>query len=252
MSRIKIVVSIVLSALMFFIGEGYVNAQEKASSHSEVKLVKRTDRTEVQLSQQAERMEARNRISVKLKVDARGKNARQIQLAINKQMSTAIKKAESIPSITVETSSYSVSRPYDSQNEKETDRWRGSQTLSLTSDDFEEVLNLAGELQNDGLVMSEMRFFVAPETLKAAQDELTTAALQALKERTNHVAKDLGLKIERYKTITIGNASEEYGDTNRKSGKSVATVAAKRSPPAVAAGHALITLQVSAVVIMSE
>jgi predicted secreted protein len=100
--------------------------------------------------------------------------------------------------------------------------------------------------------MNDMRFFVAPETLKAAQDELTTAALKMLKDRTTHVAGDLGLKIERYKSISIGNASEELGDASRKVGKAVATVAGKRAPPAVAAGYALVTLQVSAVAIMMQ
>jgi uncharacterized protein len=251
MTRSRTIISAVLSACIFIIVHGSVYAAEKAPAQ-EVKLIKKTDRTEVQLSQQAERMEARNRISVKLTIEVRGNNARQIQLDINKRMSAAIKKAGSNPVITVETSSYSVSRPYDAKNEKDADRWRGSQALSLTSDDFEAVLNLAGELQNDGLVLSDMRFFVAPETLKAVQDELTTAALRTLRERTTRVAKDLGLTIERYKTITIGNASEEYGESSRRAGKSVATVAAKRSPPAVAAGYALVTLQVSAVAIMAE
>lgn len=251
MIQSKAVVSAILSACVLIIVYGSVYAAEKAPTQ-EVKLIKKTDRTEVQLSQQAERMEARNRILVKLRIEVRGSNARQIQLDINKRMSAAIKKAGSNPAITVETGSYSVSRPYDAKNEKEADRWRGSQTLALTSDDFEAVLNLAGELQNDGLVLSDMRFFVAPETLKAVQDELTTAALRTLRERTTRVAKDLGLTIERYKTISIGNASEEYGESNPRAGKSVATVAAKKSPPAVAAGYALVTLQVSAVVIMAE
>lgn len=168
MTRSKAFISAVLSACVFIVVHGSVYAAEKAPAQ-EIKLIKKTDRTEVQLSQQAERMEARNRISVKLTIEVRGNNARQIQLDINKRMSAAIKKAGSNPVITVETSSYSVSRPYDAKNEKEADRWRGSQTLSLTSDDFEAVLNLSGELQNDGLVLSEMRFFVATETLKAVQ-----------------------------------------------------------------------------------
>ena len=245
------VTSFVLAVLLTFTESSLAFAADKPPQ-TEVKLIKQVDRTEVQLSQQAERLEARNRITVRLNVEARGNNARQIQVDINKRMTAAIAKAQSIPSITVETGSYSVSRPYNSQNEKETDRWRGMQSLSLTSDDFEAVLKLAGELQGDGLVMNDMRFFVAPETLTAAQDELTTAALKMLKDRTNHVAGDLGLKIERYKTITIGNASEEPGDSNRKAGKAVATVAGKSSPPAVAAGNALVTLQVSAVAIMMQ
>jgi hypothetical protein len=42
-------------------------------------------------------------------------------------------------------------------------------------------------LQNDGLVLSDMRFFVAPETLKAVQDELTTAALRTLREHMGSI-----------------------------------------------------------------
>lgn len=219
---------------------------------TEINITKKTDRTEVSLSQQAERMEARNRIMVKLTVEVRGNNAKQIQAEINKRMSEAIKKASANRNITVETSSYSVSRPYDSQSGKDADRWRGAQTLSLISDDFEAVLNLSGTLQSDGLVMSDMRFFVSPETLKAAQDELTTTAIKTLNERTRRVAKDLGLNLERLKNVTIGNVSEEYDESGRKSGTSVGTVAGKATPPSVVAGYALVTLKVSATAIMAE
>ena len=167
-------------------------------------------------------------------------------------MSAAIKKASANRNITVETGSYSVSRPYDSQSGKDADRWRGTQTISLTSDDFEAVLNLSGSLQGDGLVMGDMRFFVAPETLKAVQDELTTAAIKTLKERTVRVAKDLGLKFERFKNISIGNVSEENDESGRKGGKSVGTVTGKSTPPSVVAGYALVTLKVSANAIMAE
>jgi predicted secreted protein len=236
---------------MTFLGLSSAIAVEPKAP-TEIKITKKTDRTEVNLSQQAERMEARNRIMVKLTVEARGNNARQIQAEINKRMSAAIKKASDNHNITVETGSYSVSRPYDSQSGKDADRWRGTQTLTLTSDNFEAVLNLSGLLQSDGLVMSDMRFFVAPETLKAAQDELTTAAIKTLKERTNKVAKDIGLKFERFKNVNIGNVSEEYDDSGRKGGKSVGTITGKSAPPSVVAGYALVTLKVSATAIMSE
>ena len=225
-------------------------AADAPATH-EVKLIQKTDHTEIQITQQAERLEPRNRISVSLNVEARGPNARQIQTDINKRMAAAITKVRAASAVTVETGSYNVSRPYDSENSKEVDRWRGSQNLTLTSDDFEAVLALVGDLQNDGLVMNDMHFFVAPETLKAAQDDLTSAALQALKDRATHVATDLGLNIDRYKNIMIGNASEEIGDASRKSSKASAMVADKSAPPAIAAGEALVTLQVSATVIMT-
>lgn len=247
----SIALPFVVAAALATVDSGAALATDKAAS-TEIKLIRQIDRTEVQLSQQAERLEPRNRIAVKLNVESRGNNARQIQLDINKRMTAAVTRVQGVPTITLETGSYSVTRPYNSQNEKETDRWRGAQSLSMTSDDFDVVLKMAGELQADGLVMSDMRFFVAPETLKATQDELTTVALRLLRDRTNHVANDLGLKIERYKSINIGNASEEFGETNRRTGKAIATVAGKTAPPAVAAGYALVTLQVNATVIMMQ
>ena len=251
MLRKKLILTTLVIASATILGLGAALAQGPKAA-TEIKITKRTDRTEVNLSQQAERMEARNRIMVKLTVETRGNSAKQIQAEINKRMSAAIQKASANRNITVETSSYSVSRPYDSQSGKDADRWRGTQTLSLTSDDFEAVLNLSGSLQNDGLVMSDMRFFVAPETLKAAQDELTTAAIKTLNERTGKVAKDLGLKFERFRNINIGNVSEEYDESGRRGGKSVGTVKGKSTPPSVVAGYALVTLRVSATAIMSE
>lgn len=247
----KLFLTTLLVASTTILSLGSANATEPKVP-TEISITKKTDRSEVNLSQQAERMEARNRILVKLTVEARGNNAKQIQAEINKRMSEAIQKASADRNITIETSSYSVSRPYDSQSGKDADRWRGTQTLSLTSDDFEAVLNISGSLQNEGLVMSDMRFFVAPETLKAAQDELTTTAIKTLKERTDKVAKDLGLKFERFKNITIGNVSEEYDESGKKGGKSVGTVSGKSTPPSVVAGYALVTLKVSATAIMSE
>ncbi|HTQ99842.1 MAG TPA: SIMPL domain-containing protein, partial [Candidatus Acidoferrum sp.] len=137
-------------------------AEKTPPAAAEMKIIHQVDHTEITLSQQAERMEARNRIMVRLMVEAKGSNARQIQLEINKRMTAAIQKAQSRPDITVETGSYSVNRPYNPQLDREADRWRGMQLLSLTSDDFDAVLALAGELQSDGLVMNDMRFFVAP------------------------------------------------------------------------------------------
>jgi predicted secreted protein len=209
-------------------------------------------RTEIQLTQQAERLEICNQVSVRLDVEASGNNALHIQLEINKRMSSAIARARSIPSIKVETGSYSVSRPYNSQSERESDYWCGLQTLSLISDDFDTVLKVVGELQDDGLLMKDMRFFVAPETLKAAQDELTTAALRMLNERASHIANDLGRRIERFKNITIGNASEESGDTTHRIKESVAGVAVTTAPSAIASGYALVTLQVNATVILAQ
>jgi len=220
---------------------GAANGADSAPASQSVK-------TEIQLVQQAERVVPRDRALATLRVTAKGPNARQLQLEINRKMTAALARVKEAPSVTAETGSYSVNRPY---NAKDGDDWRGEQILTLTSDDFEAVLNLAGELQNDGLVMGELRFFVSPDSLKAAQDELTAEALKALKDRAENIAGDLSLKVERYKSINVGNAMEQFGDTPVRSKGAVAEANKKAPPPAAIAGEALVTLTVNSTVLMA-
>jgi len=204
--------------------------------------------TDIQLTQQAAQVVPRDRVVATLRVMARGPNARQIQIDINHRMMTALAKVRTAPNVTAETGSYSVNHPYTTQGESS--EWRGQQVLTLSSGDFDAVLALAGVLQNDGLVMGEMRFFVSPDSLKAVQDELTATALKALQDRAKNVAGDLNLKVDRYKTITIGNATEEFGEAPTSNKAAVAGKSQKAPPPAAIAGEALVSLTVNSTVIM--
>jgi predicted secreted protein len=205
--------------------------------------------TDIQLVQQAALVVPRDRVVATLRVMARGPNARQIQIDINHRMMAALAKVKNAPAVTAETGSYAVNHPYTSQGESA--EWRGEQVLTLSSGDFDAVLALAGTLQNDGLVMGEMRFFVSPDSLKAVQDELTATALKALQDRARNVAGDLSLKVERYKTITIGNATEEVGEAPTSNKAAVAGKSQKAPPPAAIAGEALVSLTVNSTVIMA-
>lgn len=205
--------------------------------------------TDIQLVQQAALVVPRDRVVATLRVMARGPNARQIQIDINHRMMMALAKVKNAPAVTAETGSYAVNHPYTTQGESA--EWRGEQVLTLSSGDFDAVLALAGTLQNDGLVMGEMRFFVSPDSLKAVQDELTATALKALQDRAKNVAGDLSLKVERYKTITIGNATEEVGEAPTSNKAAVAGKSLKAPPPAAIAGEALVSLTVNSTVIMA-
>lgn len=205
--------------------------------------------TDILLMQQAALVVPRDRVVATLRVMARGPNARQIQIDINHRMMGALAKVKNAPSVTAETGSYSVNHPYTSQGESA--EWRGEQVLTLSSGDFDAVLALAGVLQNDGLVMGEMRFFVSPDSLKAVQDELTATALKELQDRARNVAGDLSLKVQRYKTINIGNATEELGEAPTSKRAAVAGKSQKAPPPAAIAGEALVSLTVNSTVVMT-
>jgi predicted secreted protein len=205
-------------------------------------------KTEVQLTQQAVRVMARDRIRATVRIEGKGSNGRQIQADINKRMAAALEKVKQHPAIVAATGSYTVYRDY---NNKDTEFWNANQTLSLSSEDFEAVLALVGDLQGNGLLMSGMQFFLAPETLAAVQDDLTAAALDALRARADNVAKDLGMVIEHYKVIAVGNAQEDRGEAQGRRAGATAAVAGKAPPPAAQAGDATVTLTVTATVILA-
>ena len=204
--------------------------------------------TDVMFTQQASLVVPRDRITTTLRVIMRGPNARAIQIEINKRMMGALAKVKGAPSVIAETGSYAVNHPYI--NSGESALWQGEQTLTLTSGDIEAVLDLAGVLQNDGLVMGEMRFFVSPDSLKAVQDDLTATALKTMQDRAANVAGNLSLKVDRYRTISIGNAQEQIGETPTTTKGTPAGQSRKAPPPAAIAGEALVNLTVNSTVIM--
>lgn len=205
-------------------------------------------KTEIHLSQQAVRVLARDRLRATLRIDAKGNNGRQIQLDINKRMAAALELAKKSPSVIAETGSYNVHQNY---NLKDANQWEGSQTVTVSSEDFDAVLNLVGNLQNAGLLMQEMQFFLAPETLTSAQDDLTAAALTALRVRVDSVAKDLNMDVDHYRIISIGNAEEQFDQFGNKRSSAQAVAGGKNRPPAVQAGDATVTLSVTADVVLT-
>lgn len=215
---------------------------EKSELHIKTEL---TGKTEIHLNQQAQKIMGRDRIRVDLRIEVRGSNGKQIQDEVNKRMATAMTSVHRFPSVVAETGSYSVFREPES---KSPDTWHASQGLILTSEDFEGVLTLVGELQNNGLLMSNMRFFLAPDTMKAAQSDLTAQALTELRGRADEIAADLGMTIDHYKSITIGNAFEMNDGANR-----VGAVAASSAngKPTAQAGESTVMLGVQADVILT-
>jgi uncharacterized protein len=202
--------------------------------------------TEIHLSERATRTIAPDRLRAVLRAEVRGTSGQQVQAEINRRMEAALARAKSVSAVTAETGGYSV---YRGSDPKEREPWHASQTLSLSAADFVALLSLAGTLQDMGLVMSGMQFFLAPETLKSTESELTAAALAALKARAAEAAKDLGATVERYKTITIGNASAP-GPVAREFFAAQAA-AAPAPPPVAQASEATVSLSADAAIILA-
>lgn len=198
--------------------------------------------TEARFTQTASRLVARDRLTATLRLEVKGADPARVQAQVNERMAGALAKARAAPGIEVETGSYGVNRVFDA---KDPDPWRAVQTLVVTSGGFAAVLDLVGALQADGLVLGGLRYFVGEATLKSAQDDLTREALLALKARAGRVAADLGLRLERFQTIDIGNAAEQGGEMAPRFALAQAA-ASMGAPPATAPGEAVIQVTISA------
>ena len=205
--------------------------------------------TSVHIEQQAQKVVPRDRLQADLRVEASGPDSRGVQDEVNRRMATALAKARKNSALTVQSGGYQVFRD---QPAKGKEVWRASQGITLVSKEFDSVLKLSGELQDDGLVMSGLRFFLAPETLRAAQSELTAQALSGLRDRANEIAGDLGVGVAQYKDLVVGNANEGYEGRRPMMMAKSAVAGAPMAPPDAEAGDATITLSVQAEVILTE
>lgn len=202
--------------------------------------------TEVHLVQRAERVLPHDRIHVDLRAEAKGPDPRQVQADVNRRMAAALQLVKGNGAVTGESGSYTVFQDYEP---KGAGQWHASQALSLSGRDFGAVLEVAGQLQSAGLVMSGMRFDLAPDTLKSAEDELTATALDGLRQRAERIAAEMGMRIERYKELDVGNVSEQDGRPPVPM-RAMASASAAMPPPVAEGGEATISLVISAQVVL--
>jgi predicted secreted protein len=173
-----------------------------ASAHA---LAQEADQrmTVLHLSQTAERSVIRDLLRIELRVEETGADARSVQTAINRRMAAALDRVRQVQGVRVETGSYNVGeeRPQNGPT-----HWRGSQSVILTGKDADSILKLAGALQSDGLSTSALTYEVASETIRGAEEDLTTEALAALDHRAASIADRMHLAVVRFRDVRVGNA----------------------------------------------
>jgi predicted secreted protein len=200
--------------------------------------------TEINLTQTATRTVTPDTLGATLRIELRGADGRAIQADLNRRMAEALELAKSSPAVRARTGAYSVTRDFGVKNRE---AWQASETVTLTAKDFAAVLSLAGKMQDKGMLMSGMEFSLAPETLAAAQSDLTSAALDALRARAQDVAKDLGLTVARYASVTVGNVEQNA----RPLPMARLMSSADMPPPEAQAGDATLSLTATAVVVLA-
>ncbi|HUC63085.1 MAG TPA: SIMPL domain-containing protein [Alphaproteobacteria bacterium] len=198
--------------------------------------------TLIRLTETATANLPRDQLRAQLSVEAKGADAAKVQAEVNRRMAAALALAKKSASVTAETGGYSV---YRVTALNEPPMWQAAQGMILTSKDFPALLALAGELQSRGLAMSGLEFLLSHESLAKSQSALTTKALAALRARAEAVARDLGMKVESYREIDVGNAARPGGFMPMMAASSSSRAGAA-PPPAAEAGDVTVSLGVNA------
>ena len=159
--------------------------------------------TVLHLRETAEKSVVPDQLRVAMRSEESGTDPRNVQSAINRHMAAALGKARQVASVTAETGSYTL---FQERPPHAPARWHGSQSLILVGKDAQRLLQLTGELQSDGLVMSSLAYETSPKMLRGAEEALTAEALKALARRAAMIADRLHLAVLGYRDLTVGNA----------------------------------------------
>ena len=144
--------------------------------------------TRLMLSETARQDVAQDRVKISLRAEFRATTPDEVQRHVNTLMVKALGQTKAYDKIKVSTGSYQVYQ----RSPKELERWQGSQTLTLDSDDVTQALELAGKLQKSGLLMSGMNFYLSADKQATYVDGLLKTALQKLQARAETVGQTLG------------------------------------------------------------
>lgn len=206
--------------------------------------------TVVVLSESAQREILRDRLRVQLRVEQSGAEAARVQAEINRRMAAALEKAKAVADGTrlrVETSGYWIhqERPKDAPA-----RWRGAQGMTLVGSDAAAILSLAGELQQDGFLMSGLGWELSPDARRRIQDELTAEAIERARARSQLVARAMDATLVRFGRIVIGSAGGEHAPMPRAMAYGEARAAAAPAPVAAEPGLELVQVAIEAQVLV--
>ncbi len=176
---------------------------------------------------------------VMMQVQHENRDAAVLAGKINADMQWAIEQLATFDSIVYRTENYTTYPKYEQQRVV---GWRSSQTLSLSSSDFEAVKRAVQILQGR-LQVSNMVFLARDETRRLAEDKLINEALDNLKHRAGIVQQNMGA--DGYRIMHMNIDTGRYAGPRPRMEATMMRSAAADVAPAVEGGNSKISVTVS-------
>jgi predicted secreted protein len=181
-------------------------------------------------------------LAATLGVEEEGSDAAALAGRVNRRMAEALALAKEDAELLVSSGAYQTEPVYDRGRIV---RWRARQDLVVEGADVEQITQLAGRLQAQGVLLRGIAFSVGPETRKRVEDELIVEALSAFRERAGLIARGLGRRGWNLMSLTIGEAG---GPVPFVQQRAMAMEAADAAAPALEAGKSTLRISIDATV----
>jgi predicted secreted protein len=134
--------------------------------------------TLLNITAHAEREVANDLMTVHLSAELRAAEVATAAAEVNRIMRAALDRLEGVDGVDARSLSYTTFPVYDhEQSRTEAIAWQVSQVLEVTGKEFELLTELAGELQNLGLAITQIQFNLSPETRSSHRGELLVEAI---------------------------------------------------------------------------
>lgn len=185
-----------------------------------------------------------------LRIEVEDESNKLVQNEINTAMAKALEIAKKYKDVKAITRGYNVHQYDKNGGRKNKPRhmvWKGSQTVQLKSKNSEDLLELAGKIQEAGFVMGGLNYTLSPAKAAQVQDEMLEAALIKLQSRAERAATALGKKKAELKDINTQGNYQPHQPVYAARGMMMEMAAdAKMAAPVASPGETTITMNVSA------
>ena len=141
----------------------------------------------------AEREVENDLMTMHLKAERRETEVAKATAAVNRLMRDGLERAGRAPSIEARSLGYSTSPVYDRDRSRtEPVAWQVEQGLELKGRDFDQLTEMAAELQGLGLAITQIRFSISPETRAAHQQDLMLEAIRSWQRTAQEMGAAIG------------------------------------------------------------
>lgn len=194
------------------------------------------------LSAQASTDVPQDVVDITLFYEQEAKDPGSLTAELNRRADAALSRARGVSGVSAHTGGFSVYPSTD--RDGKISAWRGRTEVVLESRDFAAASKLAGDLSS-ALQVGNVAFSLSPEAQRAAEQKLTSQAIQSFRDRAAEAAKAFGYSGFAIREVNVsgGRSVQPYP---RMMAMDAAPMAAKAAAPiAVEGGKATVTVNVN-------